>query len=256
MNSIEALKAYLKTSFKGDIDDSEAALDQMSRDASLLTVRPKLVLFPKDSADIQAVVAYVKDNKAAFPDLSVTVRSAGTCMSGGPLNDSVILDVTRYMHGILNLTKEEATVLPGTFYRDFEPESLKIGALLPCYTASKNLNTIGGMVGNNSAGEKTLRYGKMENFVKELKVVFEDGKEYLVKPLSKAELDKKIAQKDFEGGVYKKVWDIVSKNAAQLADANRRSLKIPQAIIFGTSGTGLRSILRGSSSARRARLAS
>ncbi|MBX4209166.1 FAD-binding oxidoreductase [Candidatus Parcubacteria bacterium] len=219
MDSITALKEFLKTGFKGDVDDSDVALSKAGRDASLLEVRPKIVLFPKDADDIKAVVRFVHENKVRYPELSVTVRAAGTCMSGGPLNESVIVDITRYMRGIVSISKERATVLPGTFYRDLEPETLKLGSILPCYTASKNLNTLGGMIGNNSAGEKTLRYGKMENFIESLKIVLEDGNEYAVRPLSKTELDAKVAKKDLEGALYRKIWDIVSENAGLLAKA-------------------------------------
>ena len=225
MNSISALKDFLKTHFKGDIEDSAETLTKFSHDASLIEVRPQIVLFPKDATDIKAVVHFVRINKTAYPDLSVTVRSAGTCMAGGPLNDSIIIDVTRYMHGITELTAEYARVLPGTFYRDFEPEAAKLGVLLPCYTASKNLNTIGGMVGNNSAGEKTLKYGKTEDYILELSVIFSDGNEYTVKPLDKEGLKAKLSQEDFEGDVYRKIWDIVSRNADLLAGAKPKVSK-------------------------------
>jgi FAD/FMN-containing dehydrogenase len=164
------LKTELMKIVKGDVEDTASALDIYSHDASLLEVRPKIVVFPKDSQDIKAVVKFVSENKKHDESLSVTVRAAGTCMSGGPLNESIILDVTRYMKGVVAIDKFEATVLPGTMYRDFEVETLKYNSILPCYTASKNLNALGGMVGNNSAGEKTLKYGKMEDYVKELKV--------------------------------------------------------------------------------------
>ena len=44
---------------------------------------------------------------------------------------------------------------------------------------------MGGMFGNNSAGERTLKYGKTEDYILETKVIFSDGNEYLVKPLAK-----------------------------------------------------------------------
>ncbi|HEY4500595.1 MAG TPA: FAD-binding oxidoreductase, partial [Candidatus Paceibacterota bacterium] len=119
----------------------------------------------------------------------------------------------------------EAVVLPGTFYRDFEPLAIEFGVMLPCYTASKNMNTIGGMVGNNSAGEKTLYYGQMEKYINSLKIIFEDGNEYIVKPISKTELDKKIAKTDFEGKIYKKIWDIVSENERVLMEAKPKVSK-------------------------------
>ena len=83
---------------------------------------------------------------------------------------------------------------------------------MPTYPASRDLATIGGMVNNNSGGEKSLEFGKTEDFVTELKFVFADGVERTVKPLNKAELDKKMAQKDFEGQVYRKLFHLVDDN--------------------------------------------
>ena len=83
-----------------------------------------------------------------------------------------------------SLLASSITVQPGMFYRDFEKITLEKGLILPCFTASKSINAMGGMFGNNSAGERTLKYGKTEDYVMEAKVVFEDGNEYLVKPLS------------------------------------------------------------------------
>ncbi len=202
----------IKEIFRGEVNSDLKTLDTYSRDASLLEVKPELVLFPKDSEDIQKLVKFVSENKADNPALSITARSAGTCMSGGSLNESIILDITKHMGGVKEVTGEEATVLPGTYYRDFEPETLKHNAILPSYTASKNLNTVGGMVANNSAGEKTLEYGSTSNYVKELKVIFADGNEYVTKPLNKEELDRKISQGDYEGNIYKSLWNLIQEN--------------------------------------------
>ena len=84
--------------------------------------------------------------------------------------------------------------------------------MYPAYPASKEICAMGGIVGNNGAGEKTLRYGKAEKYVIETKVVFNDGNEYIVKPLSKSELDAKMAQGDFEGGLYKSLFETIDKN--------------------------------------------
>ena len=207
-----ALKEDIKTFFKGEIFDDEKTLNTYGRDASLFFVEPKLVVSPNDSEDIKKLVSYVSLNKKYDPSLSITARSAGSCMSGGSLNESIIVDFTKHINGIKSVSPSEAVVLPGTFYRDFEVETLKHDAILPCFTASKNLCAIGGMISNNAAGEKTLQYGKMENYVKKLKVIFTDGNEYEVKPLSKEELDLKMKQKDFEGGLYKQVFDLIEAN--------------------------------------------
>lgn len=206
----------IKKIFDGEVNSDLKTLDTYSRDASLLEVTPELVLFPKNTEDIKKLVKFVNENKADNPNLSVTARAAGTCMSGGSLTESVMLDMTKHFGGVLSVNSEEATVLPGTFYRDFEVETLKHNAILPSYTASKMLCTVGGMVANNSAGEKTLAYGKTEKYVKELKVVFSDGNEYVTKPLSKGELEVKMAQGDFEGELYKNLYNLILENKERI----------------------------------------
>jgi FAD/FMN-containing dehydrogenase len=197
-----------KNGFKGDLDDSPEAKDKYSHDASMFELRPQLVVMPKDSADVQTLIKLVADKKKTMPELSVTARSAGTDMAGGAINESVIVDFNKYFTRVERVTADEAQTQPGVFYRDFEKETLKQDALMPSYPASRDLCTVGGMVANNSGGEKSLEYGKVKDFVKELRVVFADGNEYVVKPINKKQLDAKIAQKDYEGSIYKRIYDL------------------------------------------------
>ena len=85
----------LKKNFKGDIDTTDETLTTYSHDASLFEIRPEVVVYPKDTEDIQNLVKWVNDNKKKYPTLSITARAAGTCMSGGSINDSIIMDTTR-----------------------------------------------------------------------------------------------------------------------------------------------------------------
>jgi FAD/FMN-containing dehydrogenase len=198
--------------FHGEMDDSDEARVKYSHDASLFEIKPRLVVKPHDSADIQSLVALVSNMKKSMPALSLTARSAGTDMSGGAINDSIIVDMNAHLTKVIKVTPTEARTQPGVFYRDFEVETFKHDALMPSYPASRDLCTVGGMVANNAGGEKSLEYGKVKDFVKELKVVFADGKEYTVKPLKRVELVKKMAQKDYEGRLYKQLFELIEKN--------------------------------------------
>ena len=220
------MKEEIKKFFRGDAEDDEATLTQYSHDASIFEVRPKLVLFPRDSKDVQNLVKWVNQNKNKHPELAITARCAGTDMSGGAVGESIILDFTRHMNKLIggplplqNKSNWEIAVQPGMFYRDFEKITLAKGLILPCYTASKSLNAIGGMFGNNSAGERTLKYGQTENYVLASKVVFADGNEYTVKPLSRDELDRKMAQGDFEGNLYKNIFTLIKENEEEIKQA-------------------------------------
>ncbi len=201
-----------KNGFKGELDDSASAKELYSHDASMFELRPELVLMPKDTADVQTAVRLVAAEKKKHPKLSITGRSAGTDMAGGAINESIILSFTQHMNKIVRVTSEEGTAQPGVYYRDFEKETLKHNALMPSYPASRDLCALGGIVNNNSGGEKSLEYGKTADWIKQLRVVFADGYEYVVKPLNKEQLHDKMMQKDFEGGVYRGIYELCEKH--------------------------------------------
>ncbi len=207
--------------FKGEVSEDESILESYSRDASLFKVRPKLVVYPKDAEDLKNLVRWLREH----PSHSVTVRAGGSDMSGGPLGESIIADVTRHLNHIREITEQSVWTEPGVFYRDFEKQTLASGLILPCFPASKDLCALGGMIANNCAGEKTLRYGKMENFVLESKMIFSDGREYAVKPLSRALLERKMAQGDFEGDLYKNLFALIEHHKAIIEQARPRVSK-------------------------------
>ena len=175
------MKDEIKTFFEGDVDDSPETLTKYSRDASVFEVLPKLVVYPRNTKDIERLVQWATQKKTSAVDgspektISLSVRAAGTCMSGGSLNESIIVDIMRYFTTIGDIRPvspykikpnfpmssdvdiiAEIKVQPGVFYRDLESKIKNANLLLPCFTASKSINALGGMVGNNSGGELTL----------------------------------------------------------------------------------------------------
>ena len=185
-------------------------LEAYSTDASLFKVRPKWVAFPKNTEDIKKLVTFAKENHE-----TLTPRAGGSDMGGGPLSESIVIDVTKHLNKMgeiqrthLRNDKGESfvTVEPGVFYRDFESKTLEQGLILPCYPASKNLAALGGMIGNNCGGEMSLRYGKMENFIIESKWIFADGNEYTIKP---GVVDNEYSQKVLE--LVKNNYDLLQK---------------------------------------------
>ncbi len=214
-----ALLEELKTIIKGDVATDDETLMKHSHDASLFEVKPQVVVYPKDASDVEALIKFVSKHKKAHPHLSLTGRSAGTDMGGGSINDSIIVDFMKYFTRIGAIKNNVGTVEPGVFYRDFEKETLKQDLIFASYPASRELCAIGGIVNNNSGGEKSLMYGKTENFVKRTKVVLADGNTYELKPLTRQKLRSKLAKNDFEGKVYKGIYNLIKKNYALLEKA-------------------------------------
>ncbi|MEX0649526.1 MAG: FAD-binding oxidoreductase [Candidatus Andersenbacteria bacterium] len=213
----------LRNIVEGEVDDSDATLEHYSRDASLFSVRPQVVVYPKTVADIQQLITYV--NKDLSANLSLTVRSGGTCMSGGAINESIIVDVNRHLNQLKHIGYHSAITEPGMFYRDFEKETLKYGLLMPSYPASREICTVGGMVNNNAGGEKTLVYGKTEKYVKHMKVLLRDGKEYTLEPLERSELEAKMKQNDLEGDIYRRMYQLLEDNYDLIKSAKPRVTK-------------------------------
>ncbi|KKQ77982.1 MAG: Oxidoreductase [Parcubacteria group bacterium GW2011_GWA1_38_7] len=215
----EEIKEILSPILAGDIHIEQEMLEKYSHDASLFEVKPQVVIFPKNSSDVQAIMKWVGENKKEHPKLSVTARSAGTDMSGGAINDSIILDFTRYMNTVREIKDGVGVVEPGCFYRDFEKETLKQGLFMPAYTASREICAVGGMAGNNAGGENTVKYGKVEDFIAHLRVVFTDGNEYLIKPTDREGLEDKSREESLEGKIYREISELIFQNKEKIMSA-------------------------------------
>ncbi|OGH37767.1 MAG: hypothetical protein A3B41_02530, partial [Candidatus Levybacteria bacterium RIFCSPLOWO2_01_FULL_37_26] len=194
-------------------------LTTYSHDASLFEVKPQVVIFPKNEEDVKALVKFAAENKKDNPTLSLTARSGGTDMSGGSINDSIIVAFEKYFNHTPTINNNIATTEAGVYYRDFEKETLKHNLIFPSYPASREICAMGGIVNNNSGGEKSLQYGKTEKYVKRMKVVLSDGNIYELCPLSQNQLEKKMKLKTFEGDIYKKMHKLITDNYDEIMKA-------------------------------------
>jgi len=222
------LREKLASLIKGDVNDDLKLRTQYSRDTSIFERMPSVVVFPKDADDVAAVVKSVHEAKASGENISVTGRSAGTDMTGGPLTDSVSMVFTTYMNHIGEIGSDPdaaagtgyAISEPGVYYRDFEKATLaKRGMIMPSYPASRELCAIGGMVSNNSGGELTLGYGKTNDYVRELDVVLSDGSKATLRPITQTELERKESQQDLEGEIYRGIHALIGAHEHEIEAA-------------------------------------
>lgn len=216
----EELKTAIKNVIKGDVSDSKEELAVLSRDASLFTRTPELVVYPKDLADVRALVAEIAKARAAGAQVSLTARAAGTCMSGGSLTTSVVVSFTKYMNHVGDVGTDFGVTEPGVFYRDFEKSTMEKGLILPSYPASRELCAMGGIVSNNSGGERTLEYGQTERYVEELECVLSDGSTATFGPLKPEEVEEKKQLQTLEGKIYREMDALLTDNV-ELIDERR-----------------------------------
>jgi len=209
---MESLVQTLKKQIQGGVSTDSSVRRRVSHDASIYELIPDVVVEPHDVADVEKLVKLVTKYKKDFPKLSITPRSAGTDMSGGAIGNSIVIEMTPHLNAIKSLKKNILHVQPGAYIRTIDPLLDKNGLQLGSAPASRAISTIGGMVANNAGGEQSLRYGNTDKSVRELQVVLADGKSYTIKPLTKKQLDRKIAEKTYESELYRRVFELVDRN--------------------------------------------
>ena len=232
----------LKKTIRGEIKTSPETLLRYSRDASLFVMRPEVVVHPLDAGDIGALVHFALERKARGERISLTARAAGTDMSGGPLGDSIIVDTTKHLNHLVELGTRSATVEPGMYFRDFDTETKKKNLELPSYTASREICTVGGMVANNSGGEKNLKYGKTARYVEELEVALADGKSHTLRKFEGDALQVKLREQSFEGELYRGISALVKNNKDVIEKAKPKVEKNSSGYALWDLGDGVNSL--------------
>ncbi|MBK5218056.1 MAG: FAD-binding oxidoreductase, partial [Propionibacteriales bacterium] len=151
-----------------DVDDSSLTRALYSTDASLYRVVPQVVVRPHDIDEVLATVA-----ACAETSTPLTSRGAGTSIAGNAIGTGVILDFARFMNRVRSIDPETrtATVEPGTVHATLQraatPHGLRFGPDPSTHTRC----TIGGMIGNNACGSRTLAYGRTADNLVALDVV-------------------------------------------------------------------------------------
>ena len=234
----------LRGVMEGDVTEDQKTRLAYARDTSLFEETPRILVFPKNAEDVSRAVRVVRTLKQSGEMVSITPRTAGTDMTGGPLTSSVLLNFMKYMNHMFEVERSAdseqqtahsssrsvqaegtASCEPGCYYRDFEKATQSKGLIMPAYPASKEICAIGGMVANNCGGELTLRYGKIEKYVTALDVVLSDGSRIETKALSESELAAKKELSTFEGEIYSKLDALMIENREMIEAARPRISK-------------------------------
>jgi len=223
MNLLEQIRSQ----FSGEILTDEQTRHAYKTDASAFELVPSAVFCPKTVEDLSLLVREVGEYALTHPENfpTLTMRSGGTDMTGGPLSESWVVDVNKHLNRFLGMQEDSATCEPGMFYRDFEKETLAKNLYFPSYPASKMIATVGGIVSNNSGGECSLLYGKTEKHVRSVNVMLRDGNVYTFSRISRAEAEKKSKQKNLEGEVYQFVLTLIADHIDLIVSAAPRVSK-------------------------------
>jgi FAD/FMN-containing dehydrogenase/Fe-S oxidoreductase len=142
-------------------------------DASIYQVEPIGVVVPRDVADAQAVIRY-----CAEESLPVLPRGGGTALAGQTVNLAVVIDFSAHCRGILTLDPgtRRASVEPGVVLDQLNAAAAAHGLMFGPDVATSSHATLGGMIGNNSAGAWSIRYGRTVEHLRAVDVLLADGR--------------------------------------------------------------------------------
>lgn len=205
----DALEEALAAALEGDVRFDDYTRQLFSRDASMYTMMPRGVVFPRTQADVVATVRIASER-----GIPVVPRGAGTSLAGQTIGPGIVVDFSRDMNRILDLDPEARTavvemgVVQDQLNRAAAPHGLMFGP----DTSTSNRATIGGMVGNNSAGSGSLVYGMTIDHVRALDVVFADGSTGRLEPVDEAERERRARQATLEGRLYRALPHLVEEH--------------------------------------------
>ncbi|MFC0605605.1 FAD-binding and (Fe-S)-binding domain-containing protein [Winogradskyella pulchriflava] len=202
MNLQKALE-HLKNKLKGELYFDDLMLKLYATDASVYRMLPLAVALPKNKRDLRLLIDFANTNNT-----SLIPRTAGTSLAGQVVGKGIVVDVSKYFTRILNVNEAQRTVTvqPGVVRDELNNYLKPYGLFFGPNTSTSNRCMIGGMVGNNSSGSTSIRYGVTRDKVISLKTLLSDGSEVEFSNISKEEFLKKLNLETLEGTIYKTIY--------------------------------------------------
>ena len=197
----------LRKLLRGELFYDHTIRTLYATDASAYREFPLAVAFPKNSDDLRELIRFATKEKT-----SLIPRTAGTSLAGQVVGKGIVVDVSKYFTGILDLNAEEkwVRVQPGVIRDELNLFLKPHGLFFGPETSTANRAMIGGMVGNNSCGSNSIIYRSTREHLLEVKVLLSDGSEAEFCALSIDEFHAKCNLNSLEGNIYKTIRRLLS----------------------------------------------
>src|SRR5215467_11682578 len=220
----EDLYQALKTRIEGEVRFDRASRLMYSTDASIYEIEPIGVVIPRTHEDVFAAVEIARDFQ-----VPVLPRGGGTSLAGQTVGEAVVIDMSKHLNRVLEVNKDErwATVEPGVVQEQLNLHLKPMGFLFGPDTSTANRATLGGMMGNNSAGSHSILYGKTIDHVLEMDVILASGES---RTLREMKFDDALAR----GGLEGRIADIVKANRDEFVRNGKFNLV---KLVVGSEGT-------------------
>jgi len=190
--------------------DGEVRTDQVSRilystDASIYQIEPLGVVYPRSGDDLIGIVEFAFENK-----IPLIPRGAGTSLAGQAIGKGLVVDCSRYLDALIRVDNEALTAIiePGLILDDLNFSASQYGLKFGPDPASSDRATLGGMIGNNSTGSHSIRYGMTSDQLLSLDTILADGTSVKLESIPIPLAIKKAKNPGLEGDIYRTCLNI------------------------------------------------
>jgi len=190
----------LQSTLEGDLHWDKLNKVLYATDASVYRVIPTAVCIPKNQSDLTKIISFC--NNHAVP---LIPRAAGTSLAGQVVGEGIVVDISKDFVNILEFNQEEqwVRVQPGVVRDQLNQFLEPYGFFFSPITSTANRATLGGMLGNNSSGTSSIKYGTTRDHIISVDTILSDGSITTFGPLNEKQLEEKRLQNDLEGSIYK-----------------------------------------------------
>ncbi|MBY0588139.1 FAD-binding protein [bacterium] len=209
----DALRQALERHVQGEVRFDAGSRVLYSTDASIYQIEPMGVVIPRTTEALSTTVAIAMEHR-----VPIVPRGAGTSLSGQSIGPGLVIDCSKYLDRVIDLDLERRTVRvqPGCVLsqlnRRLKPHGFQFGPDV----ATIDRANIGGMIGNNSAGSRSIRYGKTVDNVVALDAILADGSTVRFESLESSQRLRKTTLPTREGEIYRTVERVLAENADEI----------------------------------------
>jgi len=205
---------YLNEHILGEATDNEHIRQRYSRDGSILSINPGIVIRPRCTNDVRKVMRFAWQLAEKGHILPIIPRGEGSNQTGSAIGKGLIIESVSYLDRILYINikpKDQfAHVQPGVNFNTLNEVIKNNGLAVNLFNPNFKNFSIGGAISENllSIGESVNR----------LEIVLANGDLIETSRISKHELNKKKGLQTFEGEIYRKIDGIIEDNEQTIND--------------------------------------
>lgn len=231
---------YLNEHILGEVTSNAAIRQAMSTDASVLTITPEMVVYPRTTNDIRKIARFSNQLAEKGHILPITPRGSGTDQTGAAIGNGIVVNTTAHMNTIFEIDVKQRMVRaqPGVNFKALNDALRLHGLTIPSFPVSAAYSTIGGAIANNATGIFSGKYGATGQWVHQIELVLSSGDIIQTGRISKKEVNRKKGEQTFEGEIYRQIDNLVTDSAEYIDTA------IDAGVYDGSGYTGIASVKR------------